>query len=230
MAHRDFTEGRNTPNRPSLILISLTLALALGVALALSADLRESLASALENLFRAAQSHHVALPVTILIFSATAYLGAPQALLIAAAVLAFGPIDGFSYSWIATLVSGALTYRVGGQPPAHLRRMLRRISANGFLASFVVRFVPGPPFIIVNAALAAAGVRFAPFMAGLALGSIPKTAIIAFAGGSIAHALDGRYGLAALLAGGLILGVATLLVIRTLASSALAGEDEKGEM
>ena len=53
------------------------------------------------------------LPATILLFCATAYILAPQFVLIAAAVAAFGPVDGFFYSWIGTILSGVLTFYTG---------------------------------------------------------------------------------------------------------------------
>lgn len=63
-------------------------------------------------------------------------------------------------------------------------------------------------------ALAASGVRFGPYLAGLVIGVVPKTAIIAFAGGSIAYALDGELGIAAILAGAIFLCAATIWFVR----------------
>jgi uncharacterized membrane protein YdjX (TVP38/TMEM64 family) len=154
-----------------------------------------------------AERAHWGLPATIAIFVLTAYVGAPQVLLIGACVVAFGPEVGFWYSWIATIVSGATTYFTGKFGGAEVARrysgatggrFTRFMGKNGFLASMLVRFVPTAPFIVVNMAFGVAGVGFWAFIGGLALGVLPKTAIVAFAGDGIMDALEGKLGSAAL--------------------------------
>lgn len=156
---------------------------------------------------------HLGLPVTILVFTLTAYVGAPQIVLIIACVVAFGPEQGFWFAWIATVVSGAVTYLTGVLGSSQTRkrfggatggRFTRFMSKNAFLASFIVRFVPTAPFVVVNMAFGAARVSFWAFLAGLTLGVLPKTAIIAFAGDGIMDALEGDLGAAA------IMGVAAI--------------------
>ena len=155
-----------------------------------------------------ARRTHIGLPVTILVFTLTAYVGAPQFALILACVVAFGPEQGFWFAWIATVVSGAATYFTGRLAGAETRkhfggatggRFTRFMGKNAFLASLIVRLVPSAPFIVVNMAFGAARVGFWAFIGGLALGVLPKTAIIAFAGDGIMDALEGRLGAAALM-------------------------------
>lgn len=155
-----------------------------------------------------AERAHWGLPAAILVFTLTAFVGAPQIVLIAACVVAFGPEVGFWYAWAATIVSGAVTYFTGRlSSAATLKRFggatggrfTRFMGQNGFLASLIVRFVPTAPFIVVNMAFGAANVSFLAFMGGLALGVLPKTAIVAFAGDGILDALEGRLGSAALM-------------------------------
>jgi len=155
-----------------------------------------------------ARRGHWGLLATILVFTLTAYVGAPQIVLIGACVVAFGPEQGFWYSWIATIVSGAVTYFTGRLSSAETQkrfggatggRFTRFMGKNAFLASLIVRFVPTAPFIVVNMAFGAARVNFWPFLGGLALGVLPKTAIIAFAGDGIMDALEGDLGSAALM-------------------------------
>jgi uncharacterized membrane protein YdjX (TVP38/TMEM64 family) len=171
-----------------------------------------------------AERAHWGLPAAILVFTLAAFVGAPQFVLIAACVLAFGPETGFWYAWIATMASGAVTFfagKFGGAATlqryrgATGGRFTRFMGRNGFLASFVIRFVPTAPFIVVNMAMGAANVGFLPFFAGLALGVLPKTAIVAFAGDGIMDALEGRLGAAAL-AGVIAIGIwfGTVLVVR----------------
>lgn len=155
-----------------------------------------------------AERAHWGLPATILIFVLTAYVGAPQIVLIGACVIAFGPERGFWYAWIATIASGAVTYFTGRlSSAATLKRFggatggrfTRFMGKNGFLASLIVRFLPTAPFIVVNMAFGAARVNFWAFLGGLTLGVLPKTAIVAFAGDGIMDALEGRLGSAAVM-------------------------------
>ncbi|MBN8607956.1 MAG: TVP38/TMEM64 family protein [Caulobacterales bacterium] len=161
----------------------------------------------IDNTLGEARRSHLGLPVTILVFVLTAYVGAPQIVLIGACVVAFGPEEGFWWSWIATIVSGAATYytgrfasgatqkRFGGATGGRFTRFMGK---NGFLASLIVRFVPTAPFVVVNMAFGAARVGFWAFIGGLALGVLPKTAIVAFAGDGIMDALEGEWGSAAI--------------------------------
>ena len=167
--------------------------------------------------FESAASEWYALPVTILIFTVLAFVGAPQFALIGAAVFAFGPVQGFLFSWIATIVSASVNFwlgrflgadtvrRYGGQT---VNRISAFVGRNGFFASMIVRIVPSAPFIVVNMAAGVSRMGYWPFIAGLGVGVIPKTAVIAFFGGS----------LIALFAGGgweagIALGVAAILWI-----------------
>ena len=140
------------------------------------------------------------LMATILLFVATAFVGAPQFVLIALCVIAFGPWHGFAYSWIATVVSAAVTYWLGRGPAARrldrlggraMERIKAGIGRNVFVASFVIRNVPSAPFIVVNAAFGAVRADFKGFLAGCALGVLPKTAVVAFFGGSFMTAVKG---------------------------------------
>lgn len=140
------------------------------------------------------------LPATVLLFTAAAFLGAPQFLLIAACVVAFGPWSGFLYSWIATVVSAAVTFGVGRAMGARslerfgggtVNRLSSFVGRNAFVGSFIIRNVPSAPFIVVNMAFGVSRARFSSFLAGCALGVLPKTALVAFFGGSVMTAVTG---------------------------------------
>jgi uncharacterized membrane protein YdjX (TVP38/TMEM64 family) len=174
--------------------------------------------------FGEARRTYLGLPVTILVFTLTAYVGAPQFILIAACTVAFGPEVGFWYAWAATIVSGVVTYFTGRLVGVHTRKRLsgatggrftRFMGKNTFLASLVVRNLPTAPFIVVNTAFGAARANFWAYIAGLALGVLPKTAIIAFAGDGIMDAIEGNIGSAALAGGvAIVLWLLVTLVIR----------------
>jgi uncharacterized membrane protein YdjX (TVP38/TMEM64 family) len=145
---------------------------------------------------------HWGLLATILVFTLTAYVGAPQIVLIGACVVAFGPEQGFWNAWTATIVSGAATYFTGRLTSVETQkrfggatggRFTRFMGKNGFLASLIVRFVPTAPFVVVNMAFGAARVNFWAFILGLTIGVLPKTALVAFAGDSILDALQGEF-------------------------------------
>ncbi|MEZ5937809.1 MAG: TVP38/TMEM64 family protein [Hyphomonadaceae bacterium] len=170
------------------------------------------------------------LPATIILFCVTAYFAAPQFVLIGAAVVAFGPVNGFIYSWIGTVVSGVVTFytgrfagadfvrRYGG---ATVARMSRFIGRNDFLASMIVRNVPTAPFIVVNMAFGVSHASVWRYLAGLAIGVVPKTAIVALLGQSVLSAMGGGV----MLAIGVMISVVGIWVTVALAARrAVRGE------
>lgn len=179
--------------------------------------------------FESAASEWYALPATILIFTLLAFVGAPQFALIGAAVFAFGPVQGFVFSWIATIISASVNFwlgrflgaetvrRYGGQT---VNRISAFVGRNGFWASMIVRIVPSAPFIVVNMAAGVSRMGYLPFIGGLAVGVIPKTAVIAFFGGSLmALFAGGGWEAWAALAGAATLWVAFMLFARRLLRS-----------
>jgi len=186
-----------------------------------------------------ARRGHWGLLAAILVFTLTAFVGAPQIVLIGACVVAFGPELGFWNAWIATIVSGAVTYWTGRLASAETQRRFggatggrftRFMGKNGFAASFIVRFVPTAPFIVVNMAFGAARVNFWGFMAGLTLGVLPKTAIVAFAGDSIMDALQGELLAASMMAVlAVALWIAVAVVVRRWVRRSSDAEKGAGE-
>lgn len=141
------------------------------------------------------------LPVAVAAFAALAFVGTPQIVLIAAAVVAFGPLTGALYSWIGTMVSSVVGFYLGRTAGARtlervsgegVRRFMRLVGENGFLASLIVRLVPSAPFIVVNMAAGVTPMRMTHFLAGTGLGIIPKIGLTAFAGASIVEMMRGE--------------------------------------
>lgn len=173
------------------------------------------------------------LPVTIFIFCSAAFIGAPQWMLISAAVLAFGPVQGGGYAWIATLTSAALDFwiarkigasaldgRLEAMSGKTLDKITQAIRKNGFTTSFVVRLVPTGPFVLVNFAAGISHMKFMAFLAGTALGIIPKILVVALIGLGVMSGVNKSYmalGFAALAA--LVMG-ATFLAQKRLKSKA----------
>ena len=125
----------------------------------------------------------MAIGVAILVFFIGSILLIPQWLLIGTAVAAFGLVEGTGIAWLATMIAASihlLTARafesrvrahLSGERGSKIRGMLRR---NSFEAGFLVRLVPTGPAILVNAAAGLFRVSRSSFLAGTALGIIPK--------------------------------------------------------
>jgi len=164
------------------------------------------------------------LVAAIAVFTLSAFLGVPQFILIAACVVAFGPWWGFAYSWVATIVSAAVTYWLGRGPTARAverfggqttERLKRFVGRNAFYASFMIRNVPSAPFIVVNMTFGAARASFPGFLAGCALGVLPKTALVSFFGGSFMSAVSGDGVWTSLILAGVALGwLVIMLAVR----------------
>jgi len=142
-----------------------------------------------------------ALPVAVAAFALLAFVGVPQFVLIAAAVVAFGAWAGFAYSWIGTLVSSLVGFYLGRLAGAKtlqsfqsesLDRFMDLVGRNGFLASLIVRLVPSAPFIVVNMAAGVTPMKVRDFVLGTAIGIVPKIVLTAFAGNSIVRAMRGE--------------------------------------
>ncbi|MCQ8185718.1 TVP38/TMEM64 family protein [Parvularcula maris] len=125
----------------------------------------------------------------IVLFSALALIGFPQAILFAGTVAVFGPVLGSLYAWGSTMVSSAMTFGLGRMsgarwtrrlPPGVLRDVTGVMQNRGVLASMIVRWTPSAPFIVVNAVCGASGMAMWRFMLGTGLGIVPKLLIIAF--------------------------------------------------
>jgi len=145
-------------------------------------------------------------PALILTFCACAFIGVPQFLLIGISVYAFGPFWGAVWSWVATLCSGTLTFWLGRFfSDATLRRLgegrIKKfadfVARNAFAASAIVRNAPTGPFVMVNMIFGAIGAKFLHYLAGMALGVLPKIALVAFGLQAIQAALQGNIWLAA---------------------------------
>jgi uncharacterized membrane protein YdjX (TVP38/TMEM64 family) len=139
--------------------------------------------------------------VAIATFVVLAFAGFPQFLLIAAAVIAFGPLPGFAYSWIGTMVSAMAGFALGRLFGTRMMRyfsgprlqaLSERLGRRGFLASFIIRIVPSAPFVVINVTAGSSHISTFKFIAGTGLGIIPKMALIVFAGHGLMTFLDER--------------------------------------
>ncbi|MAL09337.1 MAG: hypothetical protein CMF74_06705 [Maricaulis sp.] len=151
--------------------------------------------------FQAAATHWYALPATILVYVLLSFAGAPQFVLMAATVLAFGPVYGFAYAWVATLVSSSVNFWLGRWFGADLlnrfggdwvQRASDFVGRNGLWASALVRIVPSGPFIVVNMAFGVSRVPFWAFLTGTAIGITPKILVVGLTGQSVMALITGQ--------------------------------------
>ena len=141
----------------------------------------------------------------------------PRPLITLAAVVAFGPLQGFAYAMVGMLGAALLTY-YGGRAVrrdtirrlagARLNRLSHELRRRGLLSVVAVRLVPVAPFIVVNMVAGAARIRLVHYMLGTAIGLLPGTLAATLFGGQLHNALrtgDINYGLAAVFLVGLLL-------------------------
>jgi uncharacterized membrane protein YdjX (TVP38/TMEM64 family) len=153
-----------------------------------------------------------ALPATIVIFILSAFIAVPQFALAGACIVAFGPWLGFGYAMVGTVVASWLHFYLGRWGGAKLvqryggdtvNRLSRFIGRNDFWASAIVRNVPVSTAIVVNMAFGASHANFWRFIAGVAVGSVPKILITALLGQSVLE----------LMGGGVIFGIAAAVAV-----------------
>lgn len=142
----------------------------------------------------------LAAPLAILAFAALASVGAPQVVLIPALVVAFGPWLALLYAWLGKLIHCSIGFFVGRRFGAamlqrhagpKLTSVMEQLAKRGFLTSALIRLVPTVPSVIVNVAAGCTPMRYRDFIAGAAIGSIPKMATIAFAGDAAIRGMSG---------------------------------------
>jgi uncharacterized membrane protein YdjX (TVP38/TMEM64 family) len=140
-------------------------------------------AAALIDLMGSYSGSPLAIGVAILVFLIGSILLIPQWMLIAASIAAFGLVEGTGIAWLATMVATTIhvfaarslekrfVSRLSGVRSQKLRSLFQRHSVH---AGCLVRLIPTGPAIVVNAAAGLFGVSRGGFLAGTAIGIIPK--------------------------------------------------------
>lgn len=173
-------------NRRTLIWLLISLLLPVVILIALQQILNIDQTEFFEFMKHLSDSPW-AIPITILLFCAMAFIGAPQWMLITGTVLAFGPWQGGCLSWIGSLTSAMLGFGIGHFAGAERlqkldAKLIRKLSAavrkNGFMTSLVVRLVPTGPAILVNLAAGVSQMKFSHFIGGTAIGIVPKIIVV----------------------------------------------------
>lgn len=141
-----------------------------------------------------------AIPVTLVLFVVLAFVGAPQWMMVTAAIVTFGLGVGGVVSWVGSLLSAPVGFWLGRTlGAARLARfdagLVTRLSGavrrNGFMTSLAVRVVPTGPALLVNLAAGVSGMQYTQFVAGTAVGIIPKIVVIALLSQGVISGLSG---------------------------------------
>lgn len=154
----------------------------------------------LAETFKAAAASPWSFPIVAAAFTALSFVAAPQFLLIALCVAAFGPVRGFAYAYAATLISASANFLaaryLGGawlrrRQPGTLKTISEFLGRNGFFSAMIVRIVPSAPFVVVNMGLGVTTTPYLAFLAGTAVGILPKTTLVALLGKVVERARTG---------------------------------------
>ena len=113
----------------------------------------------------------------------------PVTLLVVVAALAFGPVQGFMYGLVGSVLSAVLLYAVGHAlgrntvrrlAGSRLNRLSKRLGERGIIAITVLRMLPVAPFSVVNLVAGASHIKFRDFVIGTVLGLLPGIIAINF--------------------------------------------------
>jgi phospholipase D1/2 len=131
------------------------------------------------------------IPLVLIAFVIGGVVAFPILVLIPATIIALGPLQGFIWAVVGTMLGASASFGTGrliGKRPLRnllghkMRRVERELEGRGVVAVALIRKVPVAPFTIVNMLVGASGVRFREFLAGTALGMIPGIAAFALVG------------------------------------------------
>lgn len=143
----------------------------------------------------ALRGHPWRVPLVLLAFVVGSLVAFPILVLIGATIVALGPLEGFIWAAVGTMLAASETFAMGrlvGRRPLErlfgdrLHRFERELRGRGVIAVALIRNVPVGPFTIVNMAIGASGIRFREFFAGTALTMIPGIAMFALVGDRLA--------------------------------------------
>jgi phospholipase D1/2 len=149
----------------------------------------------------------------------------PMTIMILWSVLIFGPLSGFSYALIGSLMSAGTSYGLGhilGRDTIRrfagrrINIISKRLSDHGVAAVTIVRFIPVAPFTIVNMVIGASHIRFRDFLLGTFFGMVPVIFVITLLGNQIERVIQdpGIKSFLKLVALGAVIGVGIVYLRR----------------
>ena len=132
-------------------------------------------------------------PLIFLLVVAVLPLVAPLSILIITGATSFGPVHGMLLSYAGAVLNASLTFflvqglgieeKWGTEPnSARLKDAIRR---RGFHLVLLLQGLSLIPFVAINSAAAASGIRWKDFMGATLLGVVPSIAINSFLGEAV---------------------------------------------
>lgn len=118
----------------------------------------------------------------------------PVTVLIAATAIAFGPLSGFVWAFLGSMLGAAATFAVGrildrksleNLLGPWINKVSGRLKRRGILPIMIIRNIPIAPFTVVNYTLGASTIRFRDYLIGTALGMGPGIAAVTVLGDRI---------------------------------------------
>lgn len=144
-------------------------------------------------------SLHPAAPLMVTAgFALACSLAVPLTLLVVAAVLAFGAVNGFLYAFAGAQLGALLSYWAGSfggrdlvrrYAGKRLNSVSRQLSERGILAIVTLRIVPVAPFAVINLVAGASHISLRDFVIGTFLGLLPGLTAIALFGEGLEQSL-----------------------------------------
>jgi uncharacterized membrane protein YdjX (TVP38/TMEM64 family) len=129
-----------------------------------------------------------AAPLLLAAFVAGGLVAFPVNLLIAVAIVVFGPLQGAACALFGSVLSAVALHEIGRALPErfHARlagprwvRLRERLLSHGVIAVAIVRLVPVAPYSVVSLATGMLRVRRADYVLGTAIGMTPGIALYA---------------------------------------------------
>ncbi|WP_129141404.1 TVP38/TMEM64 family protein [Modicisalibacter coralii] len=135
-----------------------------------------------------------AIPIVIAIFVGASLLMFPLSILVAVTGLMFGPVWGFVYSLVGTLLASVITYWIGHKlgrdallrhGGKRLNGLARHLAGRGVRTMTLVNLLPLAPFTLTNMMAGAFHLRFRDYMIGSLIGIIPGLVGVALLGSQL---------------------------------------------
>ena len=120
--------------------------------------------------------------LVVLAYTPASMVMFPRPLLTMAAVVVFGPYEGFVYAMTGVLLAGIVGYAVGRLvhrdtvrrvAGPRLNRLTGVLQRRGLIAVTLVRLVPIAPYLVVNIVMGAMRIRLHHFIIGTFFGMLP---------------------------------------------------------
>jgi uncharacterized membrane protein YdjX (TVP38/TMEM64 family) len=172
---------------------ALTLVLLLALAFLLRAEITGE-SQPITQALQFAQAHRfswLGISSLLLAYTLAGLLFLPVNVMIAATGAAFGPLLGFVYGLVGSLVAAAVVFGLGRVTGRDLVRRFagrrinavsRRLNRHGLWAMTLLRLLPVAPFSLVNLVAGASEIRFRDFMLGSVFGIAPGAVLMTLFG------------------------------------------------